>query len=754
MAGFSVVGKRIPKLDALDKATGRASYVHDLKLSGMLYGRILRTTIPHARILNIDTTRAKRLTGVRAVITANDTPEIKFGYGRDNLPLKDSKVRCIRDEIAAVAATDPSVAEEALDLIQVDCEELPAVFDPEEALRPDAPLIHDGSETNLFTTFSFQEGDVERAFQDSDSVVEADFKLPFTNACPMGTSAIVAHYDFSGRLTVWTPTQVPFLWQRDLATALGLPESKVRVLQPTIAGAFGSRLDLYPFEPICALLSMKTGKPVKIEYDREEEFVAAPNRQPCLVRMRGGANTDGTLMVRDASYLLDTGGYVSWGALTPNLMLQTTSSLYRVPNIRFNARVVYTNNPYAGAVRGWGNPQSTFVVESHMDMLAQRLGMDPLTFRLKNANRPNEVTPQGFRITSCGLEDCLKQAAQQADWKPRKGRGKARGIGVASALGVCGGARIYRSDGCGSIVRIDDFGKVTLITGSTEIGQGSDVMLAQIVAEEIGVRVDDVQVINSDTDVKPWDTGTHASRTTFVAGNSAKMAASKAKERLEELASEMLRVRPEDIEIREGEVFVRGFPGKAVSLAKVVRAGHFKEGGTLVIAEHFYDPPNEALDETLRGNWSAAYGFCTHVVEVEVDRDTGKVKLLRIIGAHDVGRAINPMLVEGQMEGAISWGVGYALMEELKLEKGVVLNRDMHDFRIPTVRDMPRVETIIVETIDPQGPFGAKGMGDFGLSSVAPAIANAIYDAIGVRLKELPMTPERVFAAIQSEKEQ
>jgi xanthine dehydrogenase molybdenum-binding subunit len=752
MKDFSIIGKRIPKLDGMDKATGKASYVDDLKFPGMLYGKILRTKVPHAKILDIDTTRAKRLPGVKAVITADDIPMNKIGFGSDNPPLKHSKVCCIRDEIAAVAAVDESIAEEALDLIQVDYEELPTVFDAKEAIRPDAPLIHDDRKHNIFRKTAFQEGNVEKAFDASDEVVEDYFRLPLTNASPISTCAIIAHYDLSGRLTVWTPIQVPFLWQRDLALALGIPPGKIRVIQPTIGGGFGIRLDIYPFEPICAQLSMKTGKPVKLVYDREEELLAAPSRQPCLVHLKTGAKKDGTLLARDANYLLDCGAYISWGALTPMVMLATTSSLYRVPNVKFESLAVYTNNPYTGSVRGFGNPQSTFTVESQMDMLAYSLGIDPLEFRIKNAVQPGDVSPQGFQITSCGMTECLEKAAERSEFKKKRGKGNGRGIGLASAMTVVGGARIYRSDGCGSIVKIDDFGQVTLITGATEIGQGSDILLAQIVAEEIGVRVDDVQVINSDTDIKPWDVGTHASRATFITGNSAKIAAGKVKEKIKKLASQVFQERPEDIETADGKVFVKGSAEQTMPISRLIRADHFKESGNIIIAEHFYDPPTQMLDKNLRGNWSAAYGFCTHAVELEVDRDTGKVQILRIVCAHDVGRAINPMLVEGQMEGAISWGIGYALMEELKTEEGIILNKDMHDYKIPTVKDIPEIETIIVETIDPQGPFGAKGMGDFGLSSVAPAIANAIYDAVGVRIKELPMTPEKILAAIRSKK--
>ncbi|MBI5441378.1 MAG: molybdopterin-dependent oxidoreductase [Deltaproteobacteria bacterium] len=745
MSGFSAIGRRLPKLDGVAKALGRAAYLDDLRLPGLLHAKILRAAVPHGRIVHLDVSKAKRLTGVKEVLTATDLPEVRFGFARDNTALKKEKVRSIRDEVAAVAAVDESTAEEALGLIHIEYEQLPGVYDPVAALEPGAPLVHEGRDSNLYKEFRFQEGDVERALERAAAVVEGSFRLPLTSACPMGTSSMMAQADPSGGLTVWTPVQTPFLWQRDLALALRIPPSRVRVIQPTIGGGFGSRLDLNPFEPICALLSLRTGRPVKIVFDREEELLAAPSRQPCVIRLRSAAARDGTLLAREASLLLDCGAYVSWGALTPELMLQTTSSLYRLENVRFEAQVVYTNNPHTGAVRGWGNPQSTFAIESQMDELAEKLGIDPLEFRLRNANQRGDCTPQGFRITSCGLAQCLEDVKERSGWTRKRGRG----IGVASAIAVSGGARVYRSDGCGSIVKVDDYGAVTLITGSTEIGQGSDVMLAQLVAEELGVRVEDVSVVNTDTTVKPWDTGTHASRTTFVAGNSARLAASKVRAELQRLASGLLGVAPERVALRDREAVALDPPGGRVPLERVVRARHFTEGGSILIAEHFYDPPTEVLDENLRGNWSAAYGFCAQVAEVQVDEETGKIEVERLYYAHDVGRAINPMMVEGQMEGAVSWGLGYALMEELKTAEGRVLNQNLHDYKLPTAADMPPVETSIVESVDPLGPFGAKGMGDFGLSATAPAIANAVYDAVGVRPTELPITPEKLRALLR-----
>jgi len=423
-------------------------------------------------------------------------------------------------------------------------------------------------------------------------------------------------------------------------------------------------------------------------------------------------------------------------------------------------------------MRGYGNPQSTFFVETQMDILAEKLGMDPVEFRLRNANVPNSETPQGLKITSCGLRECITEVAERIGWERRAGPNSEsrlvnahppqetlqiqtrnpkikRGIGIACTLNVGGGARIYRSDGCGATVKVDDFGRVTLISGSTEIGQGSETALAQIVAETLGVRVDDVTVINSDTSVKPWDVGTHASRTTFIAGNAAWIAANEVREKILDHAAQMLNVPANQLEMRDRQVRVRG-DGKGVAFDKVVRAMHYREDGVVVSGTGWYDPPTKLVDKhTYKGNISAAYGFGAQAVEVEVDTETGQVRVLKIVAAHDVGRAINPMYVEGQIEGGAQMGVGYALTEELQVREGRVLNPTLLDYRMPTALDMPPIESVIVETADPAGPFGAKGVGEMGGNPTAAAIANAVYNAIGIRLNQLPMTGERVLRALQ-----
>ncbi|NIN66736.1 MAG: molybdopterin-dependent oxidoreductase [Anaerolineae bacterium] len=753
---FSFVGQRVPKLDAPGKVTGRTVYGHDMQSPRMLYGKILRSQHAHARILNIDTSRAKALPGVKAILTAEDIPEMKIGWARDNPVLKSGKVRSLRDEIAAVAAVDEDTAQEALELIKVEYEDLPCVFDPEEAMKPGAPIIHDEAPNNIQEKMrqAYFHGDVLRGFADSDVVVEDRFRLPFVTHCCMGTCFVLASFGPSGDLTVWSSTQMPFLYQRDLSTALGLPATKVRVIKAPIGGGFGSKLDMYPFEPICVLLAEKTGCPVRIAFTREEEFIASPTRQPVICDIKSGAKKDGTLTARQVSMILDNGAYSSWGSTTPLVMMQTISSLYRVPNVKYDVVVAYTNNPYSGAMRGYGNPQATFVVESHMDMLAHELGMDPMEFRLKNANQPGDVTGQGVKITTCGLTECIEKAAETVAWTEKRAKPGSRGVGMASMIHVGGGARIYPSDGCGSTLKVDDFGKVTLVTGATDMGQGTDTILAQIVAEELGIPIDGVTVIDSDTDITPWDVGAHASRTAFIAGNSARLAAADAKRQILEGAAENLGERVENLDMKDGRIFRKGEPEEWIPFAKIVRSKHFRPDGNVILAKGWYEPPTERQDKEFRGNISAAYGFATQAVEVEVDTETGEVTVLRIAAAHDVGRAINPMAVEGQIQGGVSMGLGYGLYEELVVQDGEVLNPNFADYALPTAKDMPPIDSIIVETDDPAGPFGAKGMAEPACIPTAPAIANAVYDAVGVRIRELPITPEKVLKALREKEDE
>ena len=748
---FDVVGKSTPKRDGPDKVTGRTRYLHDVELPRLLHGKILRTPLPHARIVRVDTSRARALPGVLAVLTGEDVEQRPFGFAKDQLALKRGKVRCIRDEVAAVAAETPEIAEEALALIDADYAPLPAVFDPVAALEPGAPIVHEELATNAHhLRFRFVHGDADRAFDRAAAVVEDTYRLNFVTPACLGTMVAIADWEPSGGLTMWSTTQVPFLYQRDLGEALGIGGDRVRVLQPPVGGNFGRGLDIYPIDVIAAMLARAARRPVKIVFERLEEFIACPTREPCAIRLRTAADRDGRLLARDAHVTIDSGAYTSWGSTTPYVMLSTVAGLYRVPNVRFDTTIVYTNNPYSGSMRGYGNPESTFAVEAQMDDLADRLGIDRLELRRLNASEPGDVNPQGFVLTSFAMHECLDTAADEITKSPPPPiPGWKRGIGYAGMFHVGGGARIYRSDGCGAIVKLDDFGKVTLITGASEIGQGSETVLAMIVAETLGVPLERVDVVNSDTNVRPWDVGTHASRTTFVAGNAARLAAEKVKAQLLEMAAEQFGEPAGALGVQGGWVFVKREPARRLQYETIARAGHFRGGGRMLLAEAFYDPPTTMLDKDLQGNVSAAYTSAFQAVLVDVDPETGRVAVRKIVSAHDVGRALNPAAAEGQVHGGIHMGLGYALSEKLVVEQGQVLSQTFMDYAVFKAGDMPEIVVRLIESVDAEGPFGAKGLGESGVIPVAAAVRNAIKDAIGERFTELPITSDRVLESIQ-----
>jgi xanthine dehydrogenase molybdenum-binding subunit len=660
----------------------------------------------------------------------------------------------------------------------VEYEDLPILVDPLKALYPDAPLIHPeppagegsgehlkpgtpvayaGKTDNVAMVFDYEQGDVARGEAESDVVVENSFRLHYVTHCCMGVSGIIAEFDPSGNLTMHSNTQVPFLHKREFAEILSMDPARIRIIQPPIGGGFGSKLDIYPFEPICVFLARATRRPVKLVFSREEEFLASPTRQPVILKLRSGCRKDGTLTFRSVETVHDNGAYTSWGATTPFVMMQTISSLYRVPHCKYHTTAVYTNNPYAGSFRGYGNLQATFAVEQHMDMMADALGIDPLEFRLRNAQQPGEVTPQGMHFKTCGFRDCLTTAARHSDYCAKRGAYAAdqskpgrvkRGVGIASMLHVGGGAKIYPSDGCGTILKMDDFGSVTLITGASEIGQGSETVLAQLVCEELGVPLEAVRVINNDTEITPWDVGVHASRTTFIAGNSAIGAARKARAKILEAASRQSGVPAQDLDLRAGHIVEAASGRMVTTLARLIRSLHFSDKAELVMTTHYYEPPSKHQDKQFRGDVSAAYAWASQVVEVEVELDTGIVRLLKVTGAHDVGRVLNRLGIEGQIEGGIVMGQGYALTEELMVEGGVVRNPGFRDYKLVTAPEIPEIDVAFIETMDGEGPQGAKGVGEAPAICIAAATANAIQNATGVRIFELPFTPEKVYRAL------
>ena len=755
MSELNIVGKRIPKLDSAQKAMGRALYIQDIKLPGMLYGKILYSKYAHANIVKIDISRARALSGVHAVLTGDDVPKkMKMGFYKDNPPIKKGKVCSFRDEVAAVAATSPEIAKKALDLIEIEYEELPGIFDPEKAMEKDSPLVHDYHKTNVLNLpWKLHYGDVEKSEKESAFVVEERFTTQWVTHCCLGTSGAIALFDAKDNLTIHTNTQIPSLAQKDFLEslkAMGLENKRARVIKPIIGGGFGSKLDTYAYEHIAILLAFACRKPVKILFDRAEEFKATSTRQPTVIYIKQGCDKNGKLTFRDMRMILDNGAYTSWGATTPSVMMMPITSLYRVENVRYDAKCVYTNNTYSQAMRGYGNPQATFAIESTLDMLAEKAGIDRVEIRRINRNQPGDLTPQGFKISSCGLSECIDEVEKELKISGPKEKGV--GTGIASLIHVGGGARIYKSDGCGAILKMDDYGKVDIFTGGTDMGQGLDNITAQIVAEELGLLVEDINVVHSDTDVCPWDVGAHASRSTFVAGNAALGAAKKVKAIILEEASKVLSAPPEQIVMKERNIFVPGDPEKTIPIDKLLRKIHFSPQGKMLMADYFYDPDNENMGKDFKGNMSVTYAFGTHGVKVKVDEETGKVTVLDYVAAHDVGRAINPLLLEGQVYGGVVMGLGYALTEEVIVKDGKNMNANFRDYKLFTAKDAIRIKAPVVETYDDYGPFGAKGIGEPGCVPTAPAIANAIYDAVGVRITNLPITPEKVLAAIKEKK--
>lgn len=791
MNDFNHIGKKVSRPDGADKAAGRALYIHDLTRLGMLYGKIKFSEFPHARIKNINTSKAERLPGVKAVITAYNTPEIRIGFLRDNFALKKDKVRQYRDEVAAVAAIDPAIAEEAVELIKVEYEPLAAVFSPAEAMESGAPLIHTidtqgrtRTDNILPLRFHHESGDIKAGRRAAEHIAEGQYTTPLVQQSCMGTAGCIAEFDMNNNLTLWAKTQIPFLAQRDFNRALndmGLSGKNTRIIVPALGGAFGTGLDTHAYEYIAILLAHRTGHPVKILYTRDEEFACLSPRQSSQTKIIQGCDAEGKLSFRFVEVLQDNGAYTSWGATYPSVMMLPATSLYRVPNIYFDAKLVYTNNTYCQAMRGYGNPELCWALESHMDELAEVAGIDPFEFRLLNSNKPNETTPMGLKVSTCGLEQSLKSVADKLDWSRKRGKGKHRGVGMASLIHVGGGGRIYRSDASGLILKLDDFGNVNVYHGGVEMGQGLHSVLTLAVAESLGVRPENVFINPTDTGTCPWDVGTHASRGSFMAGNTAILAAEKLRSKIFELAKDVF---PDEIQknlkkhmkgnpdykppefdvdaaatqdrfdLKDGFIYLKDAPDEPwlqLELGRFLRAIHFRNQGQMLTAEVFYDPPNELPDfEKGFGNISSTYVFGTQGVEVEVDTETGEVSILRMAAAHDVGKVLDPEGLKGQIIGALAQGIGYALYEELHSVKGRIQNTNFRDYKIPTIQEMDfPIDLDFIETNDSFGPFGAKGVAEPGLVPTAPAIANGIYDAIGVRIRDLPITPEKILSALK-----
>jgi xanthine dehydrogenase molybdenum-binding subunit len=750
MGNGAVVGARVRKIDSPAKVTGAAQYACDIHQPGMLQAKILRSLHSHARIKRVDLSAARRLPGVKAAICHEDVPRIPFttaGHPSDATPedtyILDRKVRFVGDPVAAVAAESLEIAEAAINLIRVEYELLPAVFDVFEAMASNAPLLHDQNASNIHGDYQLEIGSVDQGFGEADLVLEEEFRLPIVQHCSLETHGCVVAPDESGRLTVSSSTQIPFTLRRVLSKALDISPARICVLKPHIGGGFGGKQEIVQ-ETICAALALKTGLPVRLVFDREEDLVASRTRHSCVIRIKTGVKTDGTLTARQMEMFTNSGAYGSHGPIVTIYAGVMWAPLYRCPNLRFVGKTVYTNLPIGGAFRGYGVPQAYFANECHFDSLAHRLGLDPIEFRLMNLIRSGDVDPcTHWVVQTCGLDECLKKGSQDIGWH-RKSEIKAkankrRGIGVACYT-YGSGAAPYAQETTSAVLKLNDDGSVTLLTGSADIGQGLETVFAQIAAQEMGLNYRDVIVTPGvNTDVSPYDVGTYASRQTYVGGMAVKLAATDAKRQVLAIAAEMLGAVPDRLEMAGGQIWVSGRDSQRVALSAVAHEAY-----------HGRDP-RPVLGT---GTWNAisnAPSFGAQFAEVEVDLETGQVEVLRIVAAHDVGKAINPTLVEGQIDGGVVMGLGYALTEELKVdpESGRVLNPNFRDYRLPTVFDVPDISHILIETAEPTGPFGAKGIGEAALIPTAGAIGNAISDAIGKRIYSLPITPEKILAALR-----
>lgn len=759
MAEFTVLGRPLPRIDGWAKVTGEIKYLNDIALPGMIWGKILRSPHAHARIIRIDTSRARELPGVRAVITAEDTPRIKFSFVKalaDKYPLCVDKVRFVGDEVAAVAADDLETAERAISLIEVEYDPLPAVFDPEAAMGPGAPVVHEEWPRNIVFEAHREYGNVEEGFREADHIFEDKYTTQKVNHCCMETHGCIAHFEATGRLTIWAPCQAPHTVRQEMARILDYPQSKIRVISTPAGGGFGCRLVTDMKEPVAAILSRKTGRPVKIVNTREEEFISAKTRYPYVIRVKTGVTKDGRITARQATVIVDNGAYNDKGPSTLNFAGLMFSVMYNVPNLKYDGFGVYTNKHYSTAFRGFGNPQVTFALESQLDTIAAALKMDPVDLRLKNTNRPGDITKSGAHITSCGMEECIRKAAQAAGWHEKRkaptdlGNGKYRGIGASVMIHTGSGGRYYGYSATDSFIKISEDGQITLISPAAEIGQGTTTVMAQIVAEVLGVELDRVKVLGNDTDLTPYDLGAWGSRSTFVCGNAAKSAAEAAKTEVLEVAAEMLGVGTEKIVLKDGRAWGGQDPADSAAFADVAAYAINKKGRPLSGKGRYEDPvaPTAGMDRG-HGEHIIAFTFACQIAEVEVDAKTGKVKVLKVVAAHDTGTTINSLMAEGQIEGSVVQGVGYALTEEAVEVGGTMMNPRFLDYKTWSAADIPDIEVILVESNDPDGPFGAKGIGEPGLVPTAAAIGNAIFHATGKSFSSLPMSQERVYNSLK-----
>jgi CO/xanthine dehydrogenase Mo-binding subunit len=757
-AAPQVVGRRTRRLDADSKITGRARYASDYAPQGVLHGKIVRSDRGAVRITRIDVSAALELPGIEAVIT-DETFNGRFGeILKDQSVFAADIVRCAGEPIAAVAAGSPEIADLAARLIEIEYDDLPAVYDPIAALAEDAPLVHDDVARipgpdgllrwgNVCSQVFVRRGATADAFARAAHVYEGTYTAHSVHQAPMEPRAAVAEFDGSGRLIVHSSTQHPFGVRQQLVDALGLSHGDIRVIAETVGGGFGSKLEA-SVEMYAALLARETGRPVRVVNTREEDLISGAPRHPMLIHLRSAVADDGTILGREARIVMDSGAYAIGSPLLTGVAALLAPGPYRIPNLHIEALAVYTHNPPFGSYRGPTGPQMIFAVESHMDAIARELGLDPLEIRLRNLLDDGDSGPSGQALSGVSAREALSRAAKAIGWghanEAVDGR-HARGKGLACSwwLTTAGAA--------GCTVQMNDDGTVVVHSGAAEIGTGAVMAgIAQIVAEELSVGVDDVRMVWGDTDGTPMDAGAQGSRTLFNMGQAAQRAAQAAREQLLERAADMLEVAEADLEVVEGRVSVRGVPDRSLSYADLM-AGQMWSSEPVIAHGTFLAESTPYDATTVEGSLLPVFNspsFHCHAAEVEVDLDTGLTRVLDFVVAQDAGFAINPTYVEGQMQGGAAQGIGYALTEELVIEDGRILNPNLALYKLPTTMEVPRIRTEIVEYASAQGPFGAKGVGEPPVTVPPAAIANAVTAATGVEIRTMPLAPERVYRAM------
>jgi CO/xanthine dehydrogenase Mo-binding subunit len=752
-AGLLVVGKDVQRTDAVPKVTGAAQYVADLHFPGMLHAAVLRSPHPNARIVAIDVSAAAAMPGVRAVVTGADTAQQKWGAFRPDLyPLAVGRVRYVGDEIAAVAATSPETARAAVDRIVVEYEVLPAVLSLDQAMAQDAPLVHDDTPGNIAHQFSFERGDVDAGFKASDVVVEGTWESARQWHTSLETIGCVAQWN-SGRVSMWCNTQTPFLARGRYATALGLPESQVRVIQTEVGGGFGGKSGDDNASVICALLARKSGKPVKLIHTREEEFLASHPRMPMRYWVRLGFSKAGRILAKEIKMWADNGAYTGKSQAILGAATVRHDALYKYPNARAHSTLVYTNLVPTGAFRGFGNPSADWAVEQAWDLAAEKLGIDVVDLLRLNAVDPGDTSPHNHKITSCELRQCIDKTAEMIRWEEkRKNKKPDHGLGMGCSVHVNGRRSFGDWDGSSAIVRLNEDGRATVITGEGEIGQGNLTVLRQIAAEALGLPYEDVDITRPDTDVQSHSLGALASRLTYVAGNAVKRAAEAAHQQLMQAAAEQFGLPPAELTIINAQIGPRrGAETAFKSVAAVVRANIYKRNGEPIVGVGNFDNPSDFPDHSRYGNESGAYNFTAQAVEVEVDRGTGRVTLHEVASTVDCGTVIHPAAAEGQVQGAVTQGIGLAMIEYFDWFNGAPTDPNLKDYPIPSAEMMPKMHVAFADSYEPSGPFGAKGLGEIGLDAIPAAIANGIADAVGVRIHELPITSEKIHRALHPE---